>query len=141
MPRSDGVDDRAVGENVSVPMKMRGKITGCLRHPGADDELQPGLVQRREVGGRQHAGVGGDDHFDPVEAVAGLELPHDRNDRAGFGRVAFVASDLQREAGAVNQQTDDDLRIDAPLLRVPVFPQVILFFGLEVGCTTMSVRL
>ena len=86
MPRSDGVDVLAVGENVSVPMKMRGKITRCLRHLGSD-EPQPGLVQRREVGGRQHAGAGGDDHFDPGEVAAGLELPQ-------IGTIVRVSAEL-----------------------------------------------
>ena len=50
----------------------------------------------------------------------------------GFGGVAFVASDLEGETGAVHEQSDDDLRVDPTFLRVPDFPQVIFLFGLEV---------
>lgn len=51
-------------------MKVGGEIPGRFRGAGAKDELQPGLVQRCEIGHGQHPGVGGDDHPDPVEVKA-----------------------------------------------------------------------
>src|SRR6202022_5189304 len=44
----------------------------------------------------------------------------------------FKTADLQREAGAVDQQADDDLRINAALFRVADFAQVVFRFGFEV---------
>ncbi len=50
-----------------VQWKWGGEIPGRFRGAGAEDELQPGLVQRCEIGRGQHHAVGGDDHLDPVE--------------------------------------------------------------------------
>jgi hypothetical protein len=57
-----------------------------LRDPGSDDEPQPRLVQLAQVARRQHAGVG-DHHV--CDAVPGLELLHDRQDRQCLGLVAL----------------------------------------------------
>ncbi len=43
----------------------------------------------------------------------------------GWPGVSLKAADLEREAGAVNQQADHDLRIDAALLRITHLAQVI----------------
>ena len=40
----DGVDELPVGERVPVPAEVRRQVGRRLRHPGADDEPQPGLV-------------------------------------------------------------------------------------------------
>ena len=42
----------------------------------------------------------------------------DRDDGGGLGLVALEAADLQREPGAVDEQADDDLRVDAAFLGV-----------------------
>ena len=42
------------------------------------------------------------------------------------------AADLQREPGAVDQQADHDLRIDATFLRIADLAQVVFVFGLEI---------
>ena len=49
VPRGDGVDDLSVGEHVTVPMEVRLKIAGRFGHPRADDEPQPGLIERGQV--------------------------------------------------------------------------------------------
>jgi hypothetical protein len=43
----------------------------------------------------EHAGICGDDHLGALDPVAGLELAHDRHDRAGLGLVALETADLQ----------------------------------------------
>ena len=63
--------------------------------------------------------------------MGGLEGLHDRDDRGGLGLVPFPAPDSQRETTAVDQQADDDLGIDPPLLGVTHPPQVVLTLGLE----------
>ncbi|MFF0818136.1 hypothetical protein ACFYVR_23705 [Rhodococcus sp. NPDC003318] len=68
------VDDLTVGENVTVPMKMVREVTGWLGDTGADDELQPGLVERLQVAGGKHAGIGGDDHLHTGDIVTVLVL-------------------------------------------------------------------
>ena len=97
---------------------------------GADDEPQPGVVQGRQVGRREHAGISDDDEL--LNAVGGLECLHDGDDRGGLSLVPFPAADLEGEAGPVDQQAHDDLRIDPPLLGVADLAQVVLTLGLEV---------
>jgi hypothetical protein len=53
-------------------------------------------------------------------------------DRGGLGFVAFEAADLEREAVAVDQQTDHDLRVDAAFFGVADLAQVVFLFCLEV---------
>jgi len=50
--------------------------------------------------------------------VPGLERLHHGQDRRGLGPVAFEAPDLQGEPAPVDQETDDDLRVDAALFGV-----------------------
>ena len=47
-------------------------------------------------------------------------------------RLPSKAADLERKTAPVNQQPDDDLRIDPTLLGVTHPPQIILTLGLEV---------
>ena len=42
------------------------------------------------------------------------------------------AANLQREPGAIDQQADHDLRIDAAFLRIADLTQVVFGFGLEI---------
>jgi len=51
-----------------------------------------------------------------LDLVGPLEGLHDGDDRGGFGPIALPAADSQGEAGPVDQQADDDLGIDPPLL-------------------------
>ncbi len=132
VPGGDGVDDLPIGEHITVPMEMGRQISGRLRHPGADDELQAGLVESGEIRRRQHAGVGGDDHLHALEVVPGLELTHHGDQGVGFGLVAFETGDLQWEPGAVDEQPDHDLWIDPALFGVADLAQVVFLLGLEV---------
>ncbi len=126
----DGVDVLPVGERVAVPPKVRRQIGGSLRHARADDEPQPGLIQRFEVRGGEHPGVG--DHDEVVQPVPGLETLNDRQDRRSLGLVAFPAADLQREPVTVDQQPDDDLWVDPAFLGVADLTQPVFVLGLEV---------
>ena len=54
-----------------------------------------------------------------------LELLHDRNDGQRLGLVALETADLQRKACAVDQQADDDLRVDATFLGVADLAQLV----------------
>ena len=129
-PGGDGVDDLAVGEGVAFPVEVRLQVAWGPGGAGADDEPQPSVVQGRQVGGREHAGVSDDDEL--LDTVSGLEGLHDGNDRGGLSLVALPAADLERETMTVNQQAHDDLRVDPPLLGVADLAQVVLTLGLEV---------
>ena len=103
----DGVNDLPVSEGVPVPVEVGLQVAWGPGGAGADDEPQPRLVQGRQVGGREHAGVSDDDEV--LDAVGGLEGLRDGDDRGGLGLVSLPAADLERETGPVNQQPDDDL--------------------------------
>jgi hypothetical protein len=47
------------------------------------------------------------------------EAGDDRDDGRSLGGVAFVATDFQGESGAVDQLSDDDLRIHPTFFRDP----------------------
>ena len=64
--------------------------------------------------------------------MSGLEGLHDGDNRGGLGLVPFPAPDSQRKTTAVDQQADDDLGIDPPVLGVTHPPQVVLLLGLEI---------
>jgi len=72
------------------------------------------------------------DDDEVLDAVGGLEGLHDGDDRGGLSLVPFPAPDSQRKTTAVDQQADDDLGIDPPLLGVTHPPQVVLTLGLEI---------
>ena len=133
-PGGDGVDDLAVGEGVTFPVEVGLQVAWGPGGAGPDNEPQPGVVQGRQVGGREHAGVGDDDEV--LDAVGGLEGLHDGDDRGGLGLVALPAADLERKTGPVDQQADDDLGVDPTLFGVADPPQVVLTLGLEVEGVT-----
>ena len=62
--------------------------------------------------------------------MGGLEGLHHGDDRGGLGPVALPAPDLEGETAAVDQQADDDLGVDPPLLGVTdlalIFPLFII---------------
>ena len=126
----DGVNDLSIGEGVTFPAEMGLQIRRGPGGAGPDDEPQPRLIQRRQVGRREHACVS--DHHELLDAVGGLECLHDGNDRGGLGLVALPAADLERKTCPVNQQAHDDLRVDPTLLGVTDLAQVVLTLGLEV---------
>ena len=64
--------------------------------------------------------------------MGGLEGLRDGDDRGGLSLISFPAPDSQGETTAVDQQPDDDLRIDPPLLGVADLAQVVLLLGLKV---------
>ena len=64
--------------------------------------------------------------------MSGLEGLDDGDDRGGLGLVSFPAPDSQGEPAAVDQQADDHLGVDPPLLGVTQPPQVALPLGLEI---------
>ena len=78
----------------------------------------------------EHPGVGDHDHVGQIVAL--LEGLDDRQDRGGFGFVAFEAADLQREPGTVDQQPDHDLRIDAAFLGIADLAQPVFLLSLEI---------
>ena len=113
----DGVNELAVSEGVLVPVEVRLQIPWGADLSGADDEPHPGVVQGRQVGGREHAGIS-DDH-ELLNAVSGSEGVHDGDDCGGLGLVPLPAADLERDTMTVDQQAHDDLGGDPPLLGVP----------------------
>jgi hypothetical protein len=66
----------------------------------------------------EHAGISGDHHRRIAEVMTIGEAGDDRDKRGGLGRVALKTANLQRESGAIHQEADDDLRIDAAFLRI-----------------------
>ena len=72
------------------------------------------------------------DHHELLDTVSGLEGLHHGDDRGGLSLVALPAIDLQGETAPVDQQSDDDLGVDPPLLGVTHPPQIILTLSLEV---------
>ena len=56
-PGGDGVDDLPVSEGVAFPAEVRFQIPWGADLSGADDKPQPGVIQGRQVGGREHAGA------------------------------------------------------------------------------------
>ena len=129
-PGGDGVNQLPVGERVTLPVEVRLKVPRGPGGAGPDDEPQVSLVQGLEVGRREHAGISHDDEL--LNTVGGLEGLHHGDDRGGLGPVALPAPDLEGETAAVDQQADDDLGVDPPLLGVTHPPQVVLPLGLEV---------
>ena len=126
----DGVDDLAVSERVAVPVEVLGQVMRGAGDAGADDEPQARGVDGFQVRRGQHAGIGDDDHVG--DTMACLERLDDRDDRLGLGLVSLEAGDLEREAGAVHEQADHDLRVDAAFLAESDLAQTVFGVGLEV---------
>ena len=59
-PGGDGVDQLTVGEGVAPPMEVGFQVPRGPGGAGSDDEPRVRLVQRAQVRGREHAGVGDD---------------------------------------------------------------------------------
>ena len=115
-----------------MPAEVRGKIDGCLRGAGADDDPEARLVDLAEIACREHPGIRNNHHV--LQAVALLELTVDRQDRRGLRREPLEAADLQREPVPVNEQPHDDLRIDPAFLGEADLAEVVFLLGLEIQC-------
>ena len=132
--RGDGVDDLAVGERVTVPPEVRLKIDGRLGGSRADDEPQVRLVEARA--GWSRTASRRRPRRPSRRGCGGLGTASDRHDGQRLGLVALVAADLEWQSPPVDQQPDDDLRVDASFLGVADLAQparaVVLLLGFEV---------
>jgi hypothetical protein len=99
---------------VSIPVGMTRQVTGRSDLSRTDDELQVRLIERRQIGRREHPGMG--DHDGIGEVVAGLGLLDCRHGRAGLGMVSVEAVDLHREPLTGDEETDHNLRFDPALI-------------------------
>jgi len=103
---------------------------GNLRDLGAEDEREPGLLDRFLVRVRDHPGVGDD------RDVSQLMGGHERGDRGqhgrGLGLVALQRLDRQREPGPVGEQADSDLRLQAAFLGEAGLAEPVPGIGLEI---------
>jgi hypothetical protein len=132
VPGRDSVNDLPVGENVATPMEMRGEVDRGFHAARTDDEPQPSLVEGRQVRRAEHAGISGEHHRRIAEVMTIGETGDDRDKRGGLGRVALETANLQRESGAIHQEADDDLRIDAAFLPIPDLAYIVFILSLEV---------
>lgn len=106
---------------------MLGQIVGRLGDPEADDEGEPGVLDRVQVPGRRHPGIGHDHQIrNPVPFLEGCQ---DRDDRRGLGLVALEQVGFEREAGRVDEQTDLDLRVDPMFLAHADLAQLLIGGG------------
>ncbi len=110
-----------------MPVEVGSQVDGGLGLAGADDEAQARVIECLQVARGEHAGIGHDDHVGDL--VAFLERLDHRDDGVGFGLVSLERVDLQREPGPVDQQPDNDLRIDPAFFRVADFAGSSRFVG------------
>ena len=103
---------------------------GQIRDAGAEDERQPGGLQRDLVGLGDHPGIG--DDGDIGQLVGGLEGVDDRQHGGGLGLVALERRHRQREPGGVGEQPEGDLRFQAAFLGEPGLAEPVTGIGLEV---------
>ena len=96
-----GFEELPVGERVAVSFAVRSQVVGGLTDPRPDDERERGVLQRVEVGCRQHPGVGDDDHVRHLVAFG--EAAQDGEQGGCLGGVALEAGHLQREPGRVDE--------------------------------------
>jgi hypothetical protein len=106
-----------------------GQVVWGLGQAGADDEGKPGVLERVQVRGGEHPGVGNDDHF--CHAVAGLEGFQDGDEGGRLGLVPLEEVHLQREPARVHEEPDLDLRINAVFLAHSDFAEFVFVLVLE----------
>ena len=109
---------------------MLGEVFRRRPRPGGDDEIEAGVLERVQVARREHARVG-DDHDITVPVTLPEPVQHGQQ-RRGLAPVALERMDLQREPHLIDQQADEDLRIDAPLLAHPDLAERVLVLRLEI---------
>ena len=64
--------------------------------------------------------------------MAFQEAGDDRDDGRRLGGVALETADLQGESGPIDQQPDNNLRVDPPFLGIPDLAELVLGFGFEI---------
>ena len=74
---ADQLHDAVVGNHVAAAAEVVLKLLGRLGGAGADDERQARVLQRIEVGRRQHSRIGHHDHV--ADLVALLKGRDDRD--------------------------------------------------------------
>lgn len=102
---------------------------GDVGDAGAEDERQPGGLDRRAVRLRDHAGVG--DDGDVTQPVGGHERCDDREHGGGLGFVAFERLDHQRETRGVGEHAEGDLWFQAAFLGESRLAEPVALVGLE----------
>jgi hypothetical protein len=113
-----------------VPGEVLGQVVRRLGDPRADDETEPGVLQRVEVTGREHPGISDHDHLRDLVPLG--ERGQHGDQGGGLGLVALEQVHLEGEPARVDQQPDLDLRVHAILLAHPDPPQVVFVGALEV---------
>lgn len=109
----------------------------CLLLPGPDDELQPSIIELLQVLCREHAGISSHDHI--LHTMPVLEGFDHGNDRVRLCLRSLEAPDLEWEPGPIDEETDDNLRVDATFFRVPDSAQLVFLLSLEVqGCHVVA---
>ncbi len=126
-----------LGEDLPVGDGFAGVLAlPLLHHIGhlgdlhAEDERQPGVLNRLLVRVGDHAGVR--DDGDIGQLVGFHERLDDREHRLGLGLVSLEGLDRQGEPGGVGEQADGDLRLQPAFLGEPWLPEPIAGVGLEV---------
>src|SRR5699024_8389630 len=114
--RGDRVDDLPVGGVHTIPPKMSRQIMWGFCLPGPDDEPQPSIIKFLEVLRRQHPRICCDDHV--CHLVSFLEGFDHGNDRVRLCLRSFEAPALEWEPGPVDEESDDDVRVDTAFFRV-----------------------
>src|SRR6516165_415200 len=100
-------------------------------HAGAEDVRPTLLVQVVHDFPADHAAVRDDADLDDAEAA--VEPVHDRDQRLDIGGVARPHLTADRPAVAVEHGADDHLlEVGAVVLAVPVLPQLVTAFALEI---------
>jgi hypothetical protein len=95
------LQDLPVGEVVAVPFEVPGQVVRGLGDPRADDEPEPGILQRVQVRRREHPGVS--DHNDVLRAMALRERAQHWDQGGGLGLVALEQVHLEREPRRVTK--------------------------------------
>jgi hypothetical protein len=118
------LQDLAVGEVVAVPFEVPGQVVGGLGDPRADDEPEPGVLQRVQVRRREHPGVSDHDHVPHARALR--ERAQHGDQGGGLGLAALEQVHLEREPGRARQEPGLDLRAGPVLLAHPDLAQFVL---------------
>jgi hypothetical protein len=103
---------------------------GDVTDPVAQDEPQPGGLDRLLVRLGQHPGVG--DDRDVGEPVRGHERLQRGQHGGRLGLVPLEGLHRQRKPARVGEQADGDLRVQPAFLGEPRLPKPVTDVGLEV---------
>jgi hypothetical protein len=125
-----------LGEDVPVTDLLAGMVAPPplhhvrhVRDLRAEDERQPGSLDRLLVRLRHHPRMRHDRH------VGELERSHERGDDRqhglGLRLVAFKGGHHEREPAVIGEQADGDLRLEPAFLGEPALPEPVSGIGLE----------